>query len=401
MFKGDSSISNNLQKDNKLPVIEKRRFEVFTSIAGSFIDISADYKEMLEFSASKLAALNNDLAVICLFSGDGKKIDITASFHPDEIVRNEFHDLLKSNPLSIKEGIIKQVLKTGLPLIVPINGNELNSFGLLSKGYNTFFEKYSCSALLSLPIYINNKIIGIINLTRINSAISFSTDEHAFLQNVADMLGSIIRNSRLYKERELALREMHHRIKNNLQVISSLLSIQSDYIKDEESHKLFINSNNRIRTMSLVYDNLVINNNISEVDINKYLKDLVIYLFRTYNTNTNHVKLNINIGIPSLPVDTSITCGLIINDLISNSLKYAFPDGRSGNITLRLVRFPKQFKLIISDDGVGFPSQIDVTGNYTFGLLLVNTLVDQLNGTMELIRKRGVKFIIKFPNTFV
>ena len=401
MFNGDSSITDNLQQDKKDLVIEKKRLEVFTSIAGSFIEVTASHKEMLEFSAIKLAGITNDLVVICLLSGDDKKIDVTASFHPDKILRNEFQALLKSSPISIDDGIFKQVLKSGLSLIVPVNGNELNGFDLLSTDYSTFFEKYSFSVVLSLPIYINKKIIGTINIFRTHSVNSFTTDEQVYFQNIADLLSSIIRNSRLYNEKELALREMYHRIKNNLQVISSLLSIQSDYIGDEESHKLFINSLNRIRTMSLVYDNLILNNNISEVDINKYLKDLVIYLYRTYNINTNRVKLNINIGITSLPVDTSITCGLIINDLISNSLKYAFAGGRSGNITLSLVRFPKQFKLTISDDGVGLPKKMDVTGNHSFGLLLVNTLVDQLNGNMELIRKKGVKFIIKFPNTFV
>jgi two-component sensor histidine kinase len=191
---------------------------------------------------------------------------------------------------------------------------------------------------------------------------------------------------------------MHHRIKNNLQVISSLLSIQSDYVRDDESHKLFINSLNRIRAMSMIHQNLHQSDNYSGVDIGKYLKDLVIYLCRTYNINTSQIKLIINIGLPSLPIDTSITCGLIINELISNALKYAFPGDRSGNITLSLVKFPKQNKLVVSDNGIGLHEKMDMEYKDTFGLLLIRTLVDQLNGTLEVVRKNGAKFIIRFPH---
>jgi two-component sensor histidine kinase len=99
-----------------------------------------------------------------------------------------------------------------------------------------------------------------------------------------------------------------------------------------------------------------------------------------------------------MSVDTSITCGLLINELFSNSLKYAFPQGRSGNLNLSLVSFSKQNKLIVSDDGVGIPEKLNLDSSSTFGFLLVNTLVDQLNGTIELIRTKGTKFIIKFPN---
>jgi len=216
---------------------------------------------------------------------------------------------------------------------------------------------------------------------------------------MANLFASVIRNSKLYKEKEILVREMHHRIKNNLQVISSLLSIQSDYIRDAESHKLFLNSLNRIRAMSMIHENLRQPDNFSVVDIEKYFRNLTIYLCRTYNINTSQVKLKFNIGLPSLPIDASITCGLIINELISNAFKYAFPDNRSGNVTLSLVKFPKQNKLVVSDNGIGLPDKMDMESKDTFGLLLIRTLVDQLNGTMEVVSKKGAKFIIRFPNS--
>jgi two-component sensor histidine kinase len=101
-----------------------------------------------------------------------------------------------------------------------------------------------------------------------------------------------------------------------------------------------------------------------------------------------------------LPIDASVTCGLIINELISNAFKHAFPDGRSGNIKLSFVKSVKQIKLVVSDDGIGLPENMDIEINDTFGLLLISTLVDQLNGTLEVIRTNGTKFIIRFPHNY-
>ena len=393
-----SALENNLSYYNKLLEKQKKRFEVYSSITDSFLDITADHKHLIEFTAGKLANLTNDLVVICIISANGKNIDLTASDHSDNILKNDFHNLLKTVPLSISEGVIEQVIKTGLPLVVPVDGQNISALNLFPNGYNSFLEEYSFSGIISIPLQINNNLIGTITFLRNHLVDSFSIEEQVFLKKIANLLSSIIKNSSTYKERELALREMHHRIKNNLQVISSLLSMQSDYVKDEEAHKLFVNSLNRIRAMSMIHENLLQDGNFSGVDIDKYLRELVIYLYRAYNINTNLVKLNLNIGLPSMPVDTSITCGLLINELISNSLKYAFLEGRSGNINLSLVSLSRQNKLIVSDDGAGIPEKLNLESSPTFGFLLVNTLVDQLNGTIELIRIKGTKFIIKFPN---
>jgi two-component sensor histidine kinase len=150
----------------------------------------------------------------------------------------------------------------------------------------------------------------------------------------------------------------------------------------------------------MIYENPYQASDFSGVAFDKYLNDLVTYLYRTYNINTNLVKLNINIGPVYLPIDASVTCGLIINELISNAFKHAFPDGRSGNIKLSFVKSVKQIKLVVSDDGIGLPENMDIEINDTFGLLLISTLVDQLNGTLEVIRTNGTKFIIRFPHNY-
>ena len=390
MYNINSAFSGNLSDNRKL--------RIFTSIADSCVDLTINIKDMLPVFVRKLAELTNDLSVIQLFTSDEKHIDITSSYHPEDKLRNELWELQKYYPLIIHEDISGEVFITGLPFIVPLQGDKFINNRFLSVEYKKFLDKYSFSGMVVLPLNINNKTIGVLCLSRIESAIPYMEDDKTFFQTIANLLASVIRNSRLYDENEILLREMHHRIKNNLQVISSLLSIQSDYIRDEESHKLFLNSLNRIRAMSMIHENLHQSDNYSGVDIEKYLKELAIYLCRTYNINTSHIKLNINVGLPSLPIDTSITCGLIINELISNALKYAFPGDRTGNITLSIVKFRKMNKLIVSDNGIGLPEKMDVESNNTFGLLLIRTLVDQLNGTLEVVRKNGAMFIIRFPH---
>ena len=400
MHNKNTDLTNNFTSIKELLEQEIKRREVFSAIADGFFDLAKDYKEMIAFFARKIAEFSNDLSVIYISSDDDKNFDTTSSYHPDDKIRNELWELQNIFPLIISEGISAYVIKNGLPIIVPINGDNFNSHGLLSSEFNSFLEKYSFSVYLILPININNNIIGTLSLFRSHSDIPYKIEDQTFLQGIVNLLTSNIRNIQLYNEKERLVREIHHRLKNNLQVISSMLSIQSDYVRDKESHKLFVDSLNRIRTMSLIYENLSKANNYSDIDISKYMKDLVTYLYRTYNINTNLVKFNINIRSVSLPLDASITCGLIVNELISNAFKHAFPDGRSGKFKVSLIKSVNQIKLVVSDDGIGLPENMDIERNGTFGLLLIHTLVDQLNGTLQVIRTNGVKYIIRFPHSY-
>jgi two-component sensor histidine kinase len=216
-------------------------------------------------------------------------------------------------------------------------------------------------------------------------------EEIANLRQIKENLESIL------KEKELLLRDNRHRVKNNLQVISSLLNIQSDYVKDEVARKLFVNSLNRIRTLSMIYEAQYQSINFTGIDIEKYLKDIVIYLYRSNNINPSLIKLDLEIVSDVISMDVSITCGLLINEVISNCFKHAFPEGKSGIVQVNFIKSEMQYKLMISDNGIGFPEKLDFESNDTFGLLLIRTLVDQLNGSIEVIRMNGVKYNIIFP----
>jgi len=200
------------------------------------------------------------------------------------------------------------------------------------------------------------------------------------------------------KEKEILLREVHHRVKNNMQVISSLFNLQSQYIKDKKSSEIFRNCQNRVRSMALIHERLYQAEDLARVGIEEYVKSLTGHLFSSYGVSPEVVKLNIDIKDIFLDISTAIPCGLIINELVSNSLKHAFPDTRKGEIRIFLKPIDeKEVELTISDNGVGLPKEVDFQNVESLGLHLVTILAkDQLHGTVELDRSSGTKFVIRF-----
>jgi PAS domain S-box-containing protein len=198
------------------------------------------------------------------------------------------------------------------------------------------------------------------------------------------------------KEKEVLLKEIHHRVKNNLQVISSLLYLQSKNIQDSQTFEMFQESQNRVRSMALVHERLYQSPDLTRIDFAEYVRSLANHLFRSYGVNTNVIKLKINVDDVFLGVDTAIPCGLIINELVSNSLKHAFPDGGEGEVRIELRADDGQLMLMVSDNGVGFPQDLDFRDTGSLGLQLVNTLVEQIEGTIELDRSDGTAFRIAF-----
>ncbi len=206
--------------------------------------------------------------------------------------------------------------------------------------------------------------------------------------------------------KESLLREIHHRVKNNLQVISSLLSLQSDYAKDEESLALFYESQSRISTIALIHEKLYQSRNIDEIKMLDYITDLTRNLLRVYKDFGENMQVQINAYDISIDVDQAIPCGLIINELFSNCLKHAFnyPDGdnpakRARNKVSVEIYSDSDGILTLSvrDNGVGFPVNMDIRNTNTLGLQLVCTLADQLKGTVELRNENGTMFNIVFP----
>jgi two-component sensor histidine kinase len=198
------------------------------------------------------------------------------------------------------------------------------------------------------------------------------------------------------EEKEVLLKEIHHRVKNNLQVISSLLNLQAANVVDTKTLEQLRESQNRIRSMALIHERLYQSGNLARIDFGEYTRSLVGFLARSYSVPGVHIQVGVqNI---ELPVNAAIPCGLVINELVSNALKYAFPDERGGLVEVLLTVAPDRTAVLsVRDDGIGLPHELDHQNTTTLGLQLVNTLTKQLNGTIGLIRDRGTTFSITFP----
>jgi two-component sensor histidine kinase/predicted hydrocarbon binding protein len=202
------------------------------------------------------------------------------------------------------------------------------------------------------------------------------------------------------KEKEILLKEIHHRVKNNLQIISSLLNLQSLTLEDKQSREKFKESINRIKSMAIIHEMLYRSGNLSVVKIKDYFESLISFISGTYTVSTK-IKTELIIKSESevLDIDKAIPCGLILNEMISNSLKYAFKDRKSGKIGIRFNEFPKKekkYELIVEDDGVGISKNFDFLNVESFGMQIVHSLVSQLDGSITLENKSGTKFSIQF-----
>jgi two-component sensor histidine kinase len=195
-------------------------------------------------------------------------------------------------------------------------------------------------------------------------------------------------------EKEVLLREVHHRVKNNLQIIISLLNLQSRYMKDETTLSAFRDSQNRIKAMALVHEKLYLSTDISRINLDDYIRFLGNNLFQFFGVKGKGITLTMDIRDISLAMDTATPIGLIINELISNSLKHAFPKGRRGEISITIKRENNSLTILFADTGVGIPQDSDWQNAKSLGLRLVTSLVEQLQGTIELDRTAGTAFKI-------
>jgi len=198
------------------------------------------------------------------------------------------------------------------------------------------------------------------------------------------------------KEKEVLLKEVHHRVKNNLQIISALLYLQSSYITDEGILEIFRDSENRIKSMALVHENLYRSKDLDRVDFNEYINQLVIYLSQSYGGLASKINFKVNSENVYLNINTAIPCGMIVNELVSNSFKHAFPDGRSGEVYIELSSNDEGYRLVVSDNGIGFNGDLNIKDSKSLGFRLIDTLVKQIDGKLSFETNEGFKCEIHF-----
>ena len=273
-------------------------------------------------------------------------------------------------------------------LIVPENLQQeaLSITRNVSKGDKIAIETVRCHkdgtlidvSVLASPIVINDELAGSFGIYR---------DITRRKQDEEQIRASL-------KEKEILLQEINHRVKNNMQIISSLLNLQSRHIEDKKSLELFQSSQNRVKSMALIHERLYQSKDFARVDVADYVHSLTNQLLITCGIDQSDIKLKVDIKDIFLDMNTAIPCGLIINELVSNSLEHAFPRGTQGEIKIAMRPLNKnEIELIVSDNGVGMPEDMELINTQSLGLHLVSMLAeDQLHGEIKLDRKKGTKF---------
>lgn len=243
----------------------------------------------------------------------------------------------------------------------------------------------------------DNKLTNVsINAQIMTNSVNEPIGIEGSMRDISERKQMEIKLTKSLKEKEMLLKEIHHRVKNNLMIISSLLSLQSDYIKDKASKNIFIESQNRARSMALIHEKLYQSTDLKSINFGEYIKNLTKELFYTYRVGSVRVELVYNIEDLHLDINTAIPLGLIANELITNSLKYAFADGKDGLVDIEFKKVDHTYIFIIKDNGVGLPEGFDFRNSDSLGLQLVNSLSEQIDAEIELNTDEGTEFKIKF-----
>lgn len=300
-------------------------------------------------------------------------------------------------------GLTDYVLRTGKPLLALPDVFEM----LLEQGE---VESIGTPSIdwIGVPLRVKDRVIGVMVAQTYTSGTRYTEDDLRIFTFVSNHIAMVIERLQAEKEirvaleeKEVLLREIHHRVKNNLQVISSLLNLQMDFIVDANDRRMFEETQARVKSIAYVHEELYQSRNLARVNFADYVERVTTNLFDLFQLNPN-IKLSIEVEDIELGVDTAIPCGLIINELVSNSLKYAFPNNQKGEILIRLAADTSEaekpaYVLTVADNGIGIPEDILFPHQDSLGLQLVNILSRQLGGHIQLSREKGTTFSIRFP----
>jgi len=291
---------------------------------------------------------------------------------------------------AISESIVQYVIRTRETLLLD-DAKTANQFS-----GDEYFGRKQCRSVICVPLLKQAEIIGLLYLENNLTPYAFTPARIALLELLGVQAALSLESASL-DEKNALLREVHHRVKNNLQLINSLLSLQAARIADPVIAEQLADSRNRIRSMALVHENLYQAGNFSRIHMASHIQSLCAHLVRAYDSSSYGRELSIQVSDLHLDMNQAIACGLIINELVSNALKHAFPNERSGHVRIELQPLnERQRILVVSDDGTGLPQDIDLTHIETLGLQLVQDLTEQLHGALTVQRDPGTTFTITF-----
>ncbi len=400
-------VSEKVRTENAL----KRHAQEMEALNRTFLEITTrmDLSTLLHLIVKRAATLLGESSGgLYLFQPDNHALELVVSYNQNR----DYTGVC----LKLGEGLSGKIAQTGQPLSIT--------------NYVDWEEKpgvyFDCTnrRVLGVPLKVADQVIGVINVSSFQKTNPYTQEEICLVSLFADQAAIAIENTRLMEaaqheleeriqatqalkaslsEKEVMLREIHHRVKNNLNVIIALLDLQDDSSKTSNIKPLFNDLKSRVRTMALVHENLYQSADLGRVDFASYLRTLAEYLLATYATQ---LPIQTEIDIPPIPmsIDTAIPCGLIVNELVTNAIKYAFPvegwmpksNQEYCRIRIQLKEENDQLVLSVSDNGVGISPDINWQATNTLGLLLVSTLTNQLNGNIEKVNGVGTTFAIRF-----
>ncbi|MGO9015353.1 MAG: sensor histidine kinase [Dissulfurispiraceae bacterium] len=326
-------------------------------------------------------------------------VDITPRFAAEGVI-NSMNDALL---VLDSEGIVRlinhsSVILFGLPetdllgkhIKDIISDNDLPDFSVLVRRHTLPNQEFSYvhpkngNLALSMSVSTMSNIQG--QLLAIVCIARDITDRKLAEQQIKQSL----------KEKEALLREIHHRVKNNLAIVSSLLSLEARKIKDAGVKSLFEESQQRVRSMALVHEKLYQTKDLSSINFESYIKSMVLDIISMYRIDTSAITTEINIRDIELDLESAVPCGLIINELLTNAFKHAFPKKGKGVLSINFTKTDGTYTLAIKDNGIGLPEGFDYKEAGTLGLQLVNILTDQLGGTLEIKSDKGTEAVVMF-----
>ncbi len=404
-----SNITKLKQKELRKSMLNQQTIKRQEILLGLFQkDLSGMPETLQKITEASLKTLDIDQVSIWLFNPDKSKITCMDCYD------GNIHE----------KGLVIETAKypryfEAIKKFHNITASNARSYYYTSEFNESYFKPKGVTSIMDVPVWLEGDLVGILCHETLKKR-HWTFEEQDFASSLANLISLGFEASKRkkaekklktsIKEKEILMREIHHRAKNNLTIISSLLGLQSRYINDKEALNVFKESQNRARSMALIHEKLYKSNELKKINFGEYIRNLTTELFNSYQTSPE-IELNMDIDDIFLDISTSVSLALIVNEIITNSLKYAFPaisgygpaDYKSTSLYKNkgdiLVKFNKKsdgLQLIVEDNGIGFPNDLDFKNTNSLGMQLVNTLTKQIKGTIELERTEGTRFIINF-----
>ena len=378
----------------------RRRVEELEQLGGEVDQAQEDLRRRVEHHTHQYSSSLEE-AIAQRRRAEARLEDSEARFHRIFDLSNDaillldldLNELVDANPRAC--GLLEYTREEllGMPVSVVFRGDitPLQAFALsvVDDGHG-WVEELRCLTRTGRALTVELSA-SVIEIEERSCLIAHMRDVTRRQQAQAEILSSL-------HEKEVLLREIHHRVKNNLQIVTSLLDLQAGQVGGEATRQRFEECRNRVRSIALIHEQLYRGHDQTGLDVREYLKLLTEQVLRAHGVAGNRIGLELKVGVTHLDVDTAVPCGLIVNELMTNALKYAFPDGRTGRIAVSLDREGGEvLRLTVGDDGVGFPDDVDFRASPSLGLRLVDSLVTQLRGRLDLEPANGSLFTVTFP----